>query len=72
MYHPEAVDDDELDDLIFEYTTRPSTNLKETIREIRGSKDRDAENYDSGSRCERVLLNMPAENYTLTVSRPTP
>lgn len=42
MYHPEAVDDDELDDLIFEYTTRPSTNLKETIREIRGSKDRDA------------------------------
>ena len=46
--------------------------LKETIREIRGSKDRDAENYDSGSLCERVLLNMPAENYTLTVSRPTP
>ena len=70
VYRPEA--DDDLDDLIFEYTTRPSTNLKETIREIRGSKDRDAENYDSGSLCERVLLNMPAENYTLTVSRPTP
>lgn len=29
------------------YTTRPSANLKEAIREIRGSKDRDAENYDS-------------------------
>ena len=72
MYHPEAVDDDELDDLIFEYTTRPSTNLKETIREIRGSKDRDAENYDSGSLCERVLLNMPAENYTLTAENGHP
>lgn len=43
VYRPEADDDDELDDLIFEYTTRPSANLKEAIREIRGSKDRDAE-----------------------------
>lgn len=49
VYRPEADDDDELDDLIFEYTTRPSANLKEAIREIRGSKDRDAENYDSST-----------------------
>ena len=28
VYRPEAEDDDELDDLIFEYTTRPSANLK--------------------------------------------
>ena len=55
VYRPEADDDDELDDLIFEYTTRPSANLKEAIREIRGSKDRDAENYDSSTLCERVL-----------------
>ena len=55
VYRPEAEDDDELDDLIFEYTTRPSANLKETIREIRGSKDRDAETYDSSTLCERVL-----------------
>ena len=34
VYRPEADDDDELDDLIFEYTTRPSANLKEAIREI--------------------------------------
>lgn len=55
VYRPEADDDDELDDLIFEYTTRPSANLKEAIREIRGSKDRDAENYDSSTLCERVF-----------------
>ena len=55
VYHPEAEDDDELDELIFEYTTRPSANLKETIRDIRCSKDRDAETYDTSSLCERVL-----------------
>ena len=55
VYRPEAEDDNELDDLIFEYTIRPSVNLKETIREIRGSKDRDAETYDSSTLCERVL-----------------
>lgn len=52
---PEAEDDDAPEDFIFEYTTRPSANLKETIRDIRGSKDRDAETYGSIGLCERVL-----------------
>ena len=67
VYQPEAEDDDELDDLIFEYTTRPSANIKETIRDIRCSKDRDAETYDTSRLCERVLHRSKIATHDLSL-----
>ena len=52
---PEAGEADESEDLIFQYTARPNPNLKETIRDLRGSRDRDAEMYGDSGLCERVL-----------------
>ena len=61
----EVEEADELDDLIFEYTTRPNANLKETIRDIRGSKERDSEKYGDGILCERILrqANIPTHDW---------
>lgn len=49
------LEDEVLDDRVFAYRTRPDADLRETIREIRGARDRDAETYGDGGLWERDL-----------------
>lgn len=52
---PNVTESDDLFDLTFEYVTKPNTNLKDTIRELRSSKSRDEEVLGDSGLCERVL-----------------
>lgn len=52
---PEVIDADSLEDCTFAYAARPGSSLKETIRELRGCKERDEEVIGDSGLCERVL-----------------
>lgn len=66
-----AADSNEEEDLIFEYSTRPTTDLKNTIKDIRSIKGRDAETYGDSDFSERILnrANVVSNDWKALLNR---